>query len=614
MRKETRTFPMLENGKPYSRWWWFSGPIDRHAIDHQLDWFAKHGFGGVEIAWAYPKAGAKPEDGPRFLDASFQDLVKYTLQGCKDRNIGCDLTFGTLWPFCGTFIPQQYQSKTFRALSDQYVNRSWEARYEKQHARILDHLDKEALDWYAHYLFDRGFRQFAQSYPLAFFCDSWEVEPTDLSYRGFNDDFIKKFGYLYDETAVTDLDQRFDYRHCLSDRILDDFYLPFTEQCHSVGALARVQCHGAPTDILAAYALSDIPESETLLFDPKFSAFAASAAYFAGKPIVSSETFTCIYGWVPSPATPPHMKREKVEDLLCVADAQFAWGINRVVWHGKPFGTLEQPNEFYATVYVGEGGSLEPSTRAFNKYLACTSTYLSKGQTYSNMAILLPLEDQWMKDQLPEHLKKPSSNYWWELQELEMPQHLMQNRPLWFSPHWLEELRYEQATLLYRDKPVGTLYCDSEWMLLSSLKTLVKLAKKGAPIIFARLPKEPGKIKHGEYALYLHQLEKMRLATLQQVRPVLCSNNELDYWCRKDGDTYYLFISHPLMRDLKYPLPYEYAKRVTDVFAQATFYTERQSYSLDLEFKEHGSLLFKISDKSKRVRKIPLPTQWKVRK
>lgn len=110
---------------------------------------------------------------------------------------------------------------------------------------------------------------------------------------------------------------RFDYRLCISDRVLSDFYKPF--------------------------ALVDIPESAMLLFDLNFALLASSEAAFHDKPIVSSETFSCIYGWGSPPLTPTGLAEKLVADLRCVADAQFSWGVNRVVLYGKPFSPEEDP-------------------------------------------------------------------------------------------------------------------------------------------------------------------------------------------------------------------------------------------------------------------------------
>ncbi len=592
--------PMVSNSKPYVRWWWFSGPLDYQEIATQLNWIAKNGFGGVEIAWVYPYTKIDASEGPEFLDSEFQSYVQFTIEQCKLRNLGCDLTFGTLWPFSGTFIPDEFASKTYEGMSNQRVNRSWEARYAKSEAKILDHLDKQAFAWYSAFLMEHGFKSFSTIQPLSFFCDSWEVEPRKLSYRTFTADFEKKYGYTYN-FLTRDPDQRFDYRQLISERILTDFYEPYAQHCKESGAFSRIQCHGAPTDILAAYAKADIPESETLLFNPKFASFAASAAALWKKNIVSSESFTCLYGWVPSPATPPHIKEEQIDDLRCIADAQFAWGINRIVWHGMPYSTTKEPKQFYATTHVGPDSGFAEQLPQFNAYLEEISGILSKGETISSLCILLPLEDQWMLDRLPKNLEKPSSIYWWELQELSIPQPLMQYRPLWFSAEWLNDLSYKENRLLYKDNPIGALYCMSEYMCFSSLEKLSTLCTLGAPIYFSRLPKEPGTKKHASYQNCLSLISAFVPSQTTELKPILRSKTPLDYWCKKDGNIYHLFISHPQMRNLRYPLPHGFAKSVLPQKVQATFYAQNKPYELHLEFPKGSSLLIEINNRLQKV-------------
>jgi len=105
----------------------------------------------------------------------------------------------------------------------------------------------------------------------------------------------------------------------------------------------------------------DIPESEALLFPTHFSRIPASAAALSEKPVVSCETFTCIYGFT----GPRHLealkywKRENVADLKLLADAVFANGVNRIVWQGMPFNAPGGPQEFFASVHVGPGCSYE---------------------------------------------------------------------------------------------------------------------------------------------------------------------------------------------------------------------------------------------------------------
>ena len=112
----------------------------------------------------------------------------------------------------------------------------------------------------------------------------------------------------------------------------------------------------------------DIPESEAILFPPPFSRIAASAAALSGKPVVSAETFTCLYGFVTRANLEPYRywHKEQVADLKLLADALFAQGVNQIVWHGMPFNGPGGRNEFYASVHVGPDAAfaaeLPPST------------------------------------------------------------------------------------------------------------------------------------------------------------------------------------------------------------------------------------------------------------
>lgn len=587
--KRLENHPMIHSGKPFTRWWWFAGPIALEDIDSQLDWLSDQGFGGVEIAWVYPYSGTPKGSGPEFLDREFIATVRYAVEGCKNRQLGCDVTFGTLWPFCGSFIDDSHASKTLFGLSEQSVVRSWETNHNAVPVHVLDHLEAKTFYWYASYLKDHGLTELSRIAPLSFFCDSWEVDPTNLGYKGIFEDFIRKFGY--DLTPfIHEIDAhpavRFDYRSLIADRILSDFYEPYADFCSQEGALSRVQCHGAPTDILAAYALCDIPETETLLFNPDFALIAASAAAFFDKPIVSSESFSCIYGWVPTPQTPPGLLYESVEDLKCLAASQFAWGINRVVWHGKPFSTPELPRTFYASVHVGPDGALAPHFKDFNAELTQMSETMSRGKTVSRLAVYLPIEDQWMRDELPENLKKPSSNWYWELQELSMDQQLLPYRPLWFSPRWLDSLRFKNGSLYLGDRNIGALYCDCRWMTYASLSRLAHFVRIGAPVIFNRWPKEPGQVVHEDYLKVLGVIQRGAYTTLDDIKPLITSPVPIDFWCRRDGTNLHLLFSHPQVRNLRYPMQQGFADSIKPLTLAITIHAEERDIPLTLEFAD----------------------------
>src|SRR4051812_26319211 len=99
-----RVSPVDPATRPYTRWWWFSGAIETRVIEAQLDWALANGFGGVEIAWFSPRHPA--ETGPGWLSPEWSGLVAHAKRHAERLGLGCDFTFGTLWPFGGSFVPE----------------------------------------------------------------------------------------------------------------------------------------------------------------------------------------------------------------------------------------------------------------------------------------------------------------------------------------------------------------------------------------------------------------------------------------------------------------------------------------------------------------------------
>jgi hypothetical protein len=588
--------------KPYTRWWWFSGEIEKSVIDEQLSWLHENGFGGVEISWVYPKEGTKPEEGPKFLDSYWIELVAYTLQRCKDLNLFCDLTLGSLWPLGGSFLPSNYASKTFKGLSEQRLSKSWESRYLSKPSFVLDHLNKEAVEFYFSYFLDHGFSQFAKTDTISFFCDSIEVDTNMLAYTGFLEEYKAVF---FEEFSpyIDCLDDyplvRYNYRKLISDHFIKDFFSTYVQQCHSVGVIARMQCHGALTNLLDAYALIDIPESEVMLFDPKFALIPSSAAAIAQKKIVSSESFSCMYGWNKHPGPAPYIKQEEALDIKCVADAQFAFGVNHVVWHGMPFGSASGNPEFYASIHVGPGGTLETHFKKLNEYLSTIGTAMRLGEPFSRLAVYFPIEDQWMQNEVPEHLKKPSSEYYWECQELSMPEKVSAFRPLWISSDMLRQASVSnEGELVCGGQVFDGLYCFADWMEEDCLETIVSLQELGVKVIFESLPKQPGTLRNIErYSELLERMQNHLSYSLADLHPVLESSTILEYWVRKESNTYYIFVAHPGTRKLRYPIAYKYYEQLEDIICPVAFTSAHgHKYFFNLEFHSTMSYLLFIDD------------------
>ncbi|MDY0288222.1 MAG: glycosyl hydrolase [Sphaerochaeta sp.] len=613
----------IRGSKPYIRWWWFADAIKTEDIIYQLDWLKDNGFGGVEIAWVYPsKYGNSPE---HYLSEGWIELVLFTYNECKKRQLTCDLTFGTLWPFGGSFVIPKFASKTWKGLSTQQVTRSWESAYSNTPRKVIDHLDRNALNFYASHIL-KGFKGIVDdqnenpgSSPSSFFCDSLEVDHKDLWTDSFDECFINEYGYSilpYMENLDQDPHRRFEYRQILSKLFLEEFFEPFMNICHENGMLSRVQAHGAPTDILKAFTLCDVPESEALLFDPEFSLIPASSSLLANKTVVSCEAFTCLYGWVPYPQRSPHMKSEKVEDLKLLADALFACGINHIIWHGMPFNGKDDSKEFYASVYVGNDGALSEHLVFFNHYMEVVSSIMQKGVPFSSLAIYLPSEDMLMLNKIPEEKMKPSSFYYWEMQDLRIPEPAEGYHPTWVSDSFLQDATCSNGKLVIGDAEFSGLYVDAAWLTLSSLKHIVAIAEQGVPVFVAKDPAEPGTVTHKRS--YTEAVEKLNAcshpaeALHTTLSPFI---RDIDkqilplYRARSTASEVLCFIAHPEARGLTYPM--EYGKGATTGKHRRIFEIclpeSNKTIVCPLTFESCHSVLLRIDRQSGAWEQIALP-------
>jgi len=590
-----------KTNKPLTRWWWFSGQIDEAVIRHQLDWVKSTGFGGVEIAWVYPLPGQKP--GPRFLDDDWADRVACTKRYADELGLICDFSFGTLWPFGGSFVDETDASRVFGGISSQRLEYSWDAPFEEKPGYILDHLNSEALTHYAENV-GAALSDALRGGASALFCDSWEVETQDLWADGFAELFEEVFGYDVQPfmDAIHDHpDIRYDYRKLISRLVLDEFYRPFTEIAHRLNAYARVQCHGAPTDLLAAYAAVDIPESEAILFDADFSVIAASAAVMAEKQLVTSEAFTCLYGWEPRPGPGPYHKQEQIADLKLLADALFANGVNHIIWHGMPYNPPEGQNEFYATVHVGPDAHFAEELPVFNAYMERVSRVMKAGKTYTSIAVYLPLEDAWMLNKLPSEQSKPSANYHWEMQTVHPPHELKGYQPLWISNTFLQQAHGREGKMLVGGATFRGLFIDVDWLATESLVEVLKLARHGLPVCIRKPFRQPGKSKSPDYRkLYAELINLENVGTdprevFDLIRPLVEGDHLPDFWCRVYQGDYYLFFAHPKAQGLHYPMRYGESYIAETVRIPITINLGTFKVDYELVFEPYQSVLIQVA-------------------
>lgn len=596
--------------KPYVRWWWFAEPIRGEDVEAQLDWIAARGFGGVEIAWVYPYTDRPPKDTPVWLGEDWQAAVTAAARGCVDRDLGCDFTFGTLWPFGGSWVPREDASRTVCGISAQRLRDTWEAAHGVKESYIVDHLDGDAIRRYGRHVLEALLPaiRVAESggTPCALFSDSWEVEPEGLWRKDFAAAFESRFGYSI-SPYVGELDRNpgpaSDYFRLRSDYVLGEFFDAFGEICDSVGAVSRVQCHGAPADLVAAYAAVDVPESEAMLFDPEFSTIAASAAAQADQPVVSAEAFTCLYGWKPRPGPAPRIRQERAEDVKLVGDALFAAGVNHIVWHGMPYNPPGESRTFYATTHVGVEGSLAPWLNDLNEYFAGCAADLRGGRSAARVAVYLPLEDAAAAGALPPELKRPSAAYHWEMQYQRFPEALWGYRPIWTSERFLVDAEVDPDGIHLGSCTVNALYVDVTLLSVAVLSAIESIARRGGRVLLARTPSPAG---GGDCRVFEQTVERLRshqsclpVEDLSSVQPIVRSSSDVElpsYWAVDRGDATRFFFAHPGCNALRYPLDPSRAYADETALLDVTFFTANGPQEVRLTFRPRESLTVDVAD------------------
>ena len=616
---------MYSSSKPMTRWWWFASEIKKEDVASQLDWVKANGFGGVEVAWIYPLNRMKKDTvniTPRqaWLSREWSDVVEYTKKYGDSLGLSVDFTFGSLWPFGDLQVKPEESTQSFgNPEFRQWITVSWD--YPKK-GLVLDHLNKKAFEHYASRMGKALEPAMKTGKPSSIFVDSWEVDTRNLWTLGFDSIFKAQFGYDIVPSMKQDIlsagleGQRYDYMKLISSLVIKNFYIAFSDEAHKLGGYSRGQCSGSPTDLISAYAALDIPESEAMLYEPSYARIASSSAALASHNVVTSETFTCLYGF---PRV--HMREEKVTDLKIVADALFTHGVNQVIWHGTPYNTIGSDTvSFYATAHVGRAGALSKHLSSFNNYMAAVSGYMRKGKTYSDVAIYLPLEDAWIAGEMPKEKQLPWAWGEYEFRYQVVPEEIRGFQPLWINGKFLDEGRRQRAegkSEGTRHKAQGTsegmklkvgdcefrsLYVDAKYLDYEVMKTMTDLAEEGFPICLRQKPDEAGFIKHADFDILaerLIELSSKDWSALIKTKPLIEGKDLPFFWCRKDQSNYYIFFAHPVAKEFKYPVKYGQADTTETLTRNITVNLEGKSVNINLAFKPYESLLLEIGSDGK---------------
>ena len=543
-----------QDGRPYTRWWWHAMRFSKADIEQQLVWLRDQGFGGVEISFIYP-VNRDPE-GERFewLGNEWQQMVVYAKQCADSLGLGCDFTYGTLWPFGGTFVSDDDRTRIWGdSLYKQPLRLSWT---HPDTGNVINHLDRYAFKRYAQVM-SPAFEPAMKGKQSAFFCDSWEVHTEKLWSPGFDIKFSEKYGYdispyMDSIYSVSNAGPRYDYMKLVADLVLNEFYIPWHKETRRLGGVSRAQVAGSPSDLIKAYSVVDVPETEAMLFEPNFSKIVASAAALTGKQYVSSESFTCLYGWPHK-----HMFKEQTADLKMLADALFANGTNQHIWHGTPFNPIGVDTiYFYATAHVGKRGNLTNELKPFNSYLTLVSNAMRFGRTYSDIAVYLPLEDAWIAGVLPKEKQLPWSWGAYELRYEYLPLELEGYHSLWINAYFLNKAIVRNKKMLVNEMVFDALYIDVSYLDIESLDAIYRLADQGLPVFLKNKPLQAGMNKDERFKQVLEQLIQMKnvfpeFSGNHLCKPLVEGDNLPEFWARTYKNELKIFFSNPTNKGLK---------------------------------------------------------------
>jgi len=296
-------------------------------------------------------------------------------------------------------------------------------------ARVIDHLDRRGVEAFLDSEFDAWLEAVADCPPRAVFVDSFELVGELPWTTGFGAEFETSLGYdiepllpflfleggeseyvniltgesvaRYQATDGRGTRAREDYETVRSGRFAQELIETLRTRLQDRGIELRLQAHGGYADVLDAYAMADVPESEGLYAGGSydFLRLSASAAHVAGKRYVSSETFVSV----------GRLELTEQEARILMGRA-FSAGINRLVHHGNAYPYLHQDGQrwfpfhplddsAFSTGPVDLSFDIHPDAAIWaalprlNRMAARLSYALSRGAAVAEVAWLYPRWD-----------------------------------------------------------------------------------------------------------------------------------------------------------------------------------------------------------------------------
>jgi hypothetical protein len=121
---------VMQEARPWTRWWWMGSAVDEKNISSQLSDFEKAGFGGVEVVPIYGAIGYEKQY-ISYLSPQWMKMLDHTVKESSNLNMGVYISVGTGWPIGGPqvtkedaatkLVIQRYSLKAGESLKDTIV-------------------------------------------------------------------------------------------------------------------------------------------------------------------------------------------------------------------------------------------------------------------------------------------------------------------------------------------------------------------------------------------------------------------------------------------------------------------------------------------------------------
>ncbi len=440
---------------PGARWWWLGSAVDKENLRWNMEQYASHGIGALEITPLYGVKGNSANN-IEYLSPKWMEMLRYVEDEGKRLGIEIDMNNGTGWPFGGPTTPieeaackalivdtivsaadfkkgvdfvipekekkfakldfvQSYPTdkKDMLRVIALYVSRT---RQQVKRAApggqgyVIDHFDRDAVK---HYLdkFDKAFGESGTPWPHTIFNDSYEVYGADWT-PTLPAEFEKRRGYSLKENInkLVDRDPQVvsDYRETLSDMLLDNFTRQWVAWAHGHGMLVRNQAHGSPANLLDLYAAVDIPEIEGfglsefgikgLRVDPGMTKLNDSDysmfKYAPSAAHVSGKNLVSseTFTWLTE-----HF-RTSFSQMKPDLDLMFCAGVNHMYFHGicySPKDDVWPGWKFYASIDMSPTNSIWRDAEFFNNYVKTCQTMLQSGKPDNDVLVYFPVRNLW---------------------------------------------------------------------------------------------------------------------------------------------------------------------------------------------------------------------------